>query len=243
MPAARSFSTSSRRFSSALAMTSSGSSFTMALMSGFLVPPTFAIEATAATGSMQNFVTPTTSALKPSAKSVSVQLGTSDTIRAGGRSSSTRKPMSSAICVAPAISMLRLRRRIHAPANQAEARHHDQNPRDKKPVAEGQQHRQRDAKLLVIEGDLESLERQQREWNHAYSSKNKNEPKPFQRRLWPIHFGLRHLDLRLMIASSSRRSPGVSCSAPARSPGFDFAVEAAESSASFCGWDAAGGCG
>src|ERR1700734_2270211 len=167
MPAARSFSTSSRRFSSALAMTSSGSSLTMALMSGFLVPPTFAIDATAAAGSTQNFVTPTTSELKPSANSVSVQLGTSDTIRAGGRSSSTRKPMSSAIGVAPAILVLRLRRRIHAPANQAEARHHDQNPCDKKSVAEGQQHGQRHAKLLVIEGNLQSLEGQQGQGNHA----------------------------------------------------------------------------
>src|ERR1700689_3273199 len=167
MPAARSFSTSSRRFSSALAMTSSGSSFRMALMSGFLVPPTFGIDATAATGSTQNFVTPTTSELKPSAKSVSVQLGTNDTIRAGGRSSSTRKPMSSAICVAPAISMLHLRRRIHAPAKQAEARHHDQNPCYKKSVAQRQQHRQRDAKLLVIEGNLQSLQGKQGHRNHA----------------------------------------------------------------------------
>ena len=54
-------------------------------MSGFLVPPTFAIDATAATGSTQNFVTPTTSELKPIANSVSVQLGTNDTMRAGRR--------------------------------------------------------------------------------------------------------------------------------------------------------------
>ena len=74
-------------------------------MSGFLVPPTFGIDATAATGSTQNFVTPTTSELNPSANNVSVQLGTNDTIRDGGPSSSTRKPMSSAICIEAAIEL------------------------------------------------------------------------------------------------------------------------------------------
>ena len=83
IPAARIRSTSSRRFSSALAITNSGSSLMIARTSGFLVPPTFVTDATAATGSTQNFVMPTISELKPSAKSVSVQLGTSETIRRG----------------------------------------------------------------------------------------------------------------------------------------------------------------
>src|ERR1019366_1261115 len=45
------------------------------------------------------------------------------------------------------------------------------------------------------------------------------------------HRIVRHLALRLMIASSSLRSPGVSCSEPVRASAFDFALGAAESSA------------
>src|SRR5215467_10684970 len=91
-------STSSRRFSSALAITRSGANAAMVRTSGFLVPPTFLIDSTCSAGSTQNFVTPTIRSPSPRANSVSVQLGTSETILAGELSRSTLKPRSSVTC-------------------------------------------------------------------------------------------------------------------------------------------------
>src|ERR1700719_3119259 len=68
-------------------------------MSGFLVPPIFGTAATAAAGSTQNFVMPTISWDRPKAKSVSVQLGTSDTIRRGSAARSSLNPRSSTVCI------------------------------------------------------------------------------------------------------------------------------------------------
>src|SRR5579885_1031669 len=67
----------------------------MARRSGFLVPPTFSTPATASAGSTQNLVTPTTWRSNPRANSVSVMLGTRETIRCGGPSTSSAKPNSS----------------------------------------------------------------------------------------------------------------------------------------------------
>jgi len=97
----------SRRFSSALAITSSGSGFELqdvARISGFLVPPTFVIDANRLRRLDAEFCYADEFGIESPARTGSPsRIGTGDTIAAARTSSSTRNPWSSAICV-PATS-------------------------------------------------------------------------------------------------------------------------------------------
>src|SRR5690606_31700709 len=92
MPRSRSRRTSTSRFSSTFASTRSGASSAIRAQSGFFVPRTRATPTSASAGWMHQSVTPTTRSPRPSAKSVSVTLGTSDTIRSARSGSATSTP-------------------------------------------------------------------------------------------------------------------------------------------------------
>ena len=74
---------SSSRFSSRFASTRSGASATIAAMSGSFVPPILRIAGASASGSVQNLVIPTRRFTPASCATLSVTLGTSETMRSG----------------------------------------------------------------------------------------------------------------------------------------------------------------
>src|SRR6266436_125023 len=79
------------------AMTRSGSRLRIFSRSGFFSPPMRVLPLTTARGSTQYTVIPASASASPSAQSVSVMLGTSETIRRGGLASSTATPDASTL--------------------------------------------------------------------------------------------------------------------------------------------------
>src|SRR6266478_6863383 len=79
------------------AMTRSGSRLRIFSRSGFFSPPMRVLPRTTARGSTQYTVIPASASASPSAQSVSVMLGTSETIRRGGLASSTATPDASTL--------------------------------------------------------------------------------------------------------------------------------------------------
>src|SRR5439155_24394400 len=95
MPHARRRSTCSFRFSSTLATTRSGDRSRISSSFGFFWPPTLIFRATPARGSTQYAVTPMIASSRPSANSVSVMLGISETMRRGSPPSASACPLAS----------------------------------------------------------------------------------------------------------------------------------------------------
>src|SRR5689334_21583677 len=116
MPQLRSVSTCSRTFSSMLAMTRSGIRARMASRSGFFSPPMRVLLRTTSRGATQYAVTPTSASARPSAHSVSVIEGMSETMRRGGTPASRVNPDASVRGIAALTSRLvELQRRHRRP--------------------------------------------------------------------------------------------------------------------------------
>src|SRR5262245_29689999 len=94
-PASRSRSTTSRRFSSMLSTTRSAAKARVRSTSGSFWRPTLGWAPTRARGPAQKSVMPAIRSSRPRAKSVSVMLGTSETIRSGRAASATSAPLAS----------------------------------------------------------------------------------------------------------------------------------------------------